>query len=643
MRIPALAIYFDRRRLASYMVLAFVLGGLLGGAMWNIGGIYIPESPALHSGALDALSRFTSYEELKGFISTHQTGHWYTEEELSSMRGFVTDLSDLSGSVANKVASAAQAAEAASGALDFSGTNVQVEGVDEADIIKTDGRYIYMATDDTVVIVRAYPPEEAEVVARLRLYQWVSDLFINGDKLAVFLTLSREVYYDVLGCEPSPDLDIETTVQVYDISDRSSPELEREVTVEGAYFNSRMIGDYVYAVVRKGAWLERDEVSLPSFSSEKTWWEVDPTDIYYVNQSDMGFVFTNVLAFNVQDPGEEFTSETFLLGVGTALYVSLENIYIAAGGWDEETSIYKIGIQGGEVSYVAEGKVPGRVLNQFSMDEHDGYFRIATTQGRVSRSGGGTGNNVYVLNSTLGIVGSLEGLAPGEEIHSARFMGERCYLVTFRKVDPLFVIDLSDPSEPEVLGKLKIPGFSDYLHPYDENTLIGFGKETEEAEEGDFAWHQGIKISLFDVSDVSNPRELAKLVIGDRGSDSPVLRDHRAFLFSGARNLLVVPILVAEVDPERFSGPVPANTPGEFVFQGAYVLDVSPESGISVRGRVTHLDERDDLLKSGYWFESAYEVRRSLYIEDVLYTISGRMIKMNSLLDLSELGKVDIN
>jgi inhibitor of cysteine peptidase len=629
MRIPALAIYFDRRKLASYMVLAFVLGGLLGGAMWNIGGIYIPESPALHSGALDALSRFTSYEELKGFINTHETGYWYAEEDLSSV---------------NKAATAAQAAKAASqGALDFSGTNVQVEGVDEADIIKTDGRYIYMATEDTVVIVRAYPPEEAEVVARLRLYQWVSDLFINGDKLAVFLTLSRQVYYDVLGCEPPPELDIETTVQVYDISDRSSPELEREVTVEGAYFNSRMIGDYVYAVVRKGAWLERDEVSLPSFSSEKSWWEVDPTDIYYVNQSDAGFVFTNILAFNVQDPEEEFSSETFLLGVGTALYVSLENIYIAAGSWDEDTSVYKIGIQGGEVSYVAEGRVPGRVLNQFSMDEHDGNFRIATTQGHVSRSGGGTGNNVYVLNSTLGIIGSLEGLAPGEQIHSARFMGERCYLVTFKKVDPLFVIDLSNPSEPEVLGKLKIPGYSDYLHPYDENTLIGFGKETEEAEMGDFAWYQGIKISLFDVSDVSSPRELAKLVIGDRGSDSPALDDHKAFLFSWARNLLVVPILVAEVDPERFAGPVPANTHGEYVFQGAYVLDISPESGISVRGRVTHLDERDDLLKSGYWFESAYEVRRSLYIEDVLYTISGRMIKMNSLVDLSEMGKVDIS
>jgi uncharacterized secreted protein with C-terminal beta-propeller domain len=120
--------------------------------MWNIGGIYIPESPALHSGALDALCRFTSYEELKGFISTHQTGHWYAVEDLSSIRG---DVTDLSGSVVNKIASAAQAAEAASGALDFSGTNVQVEGVDEADIIKTDGRHIYMATDDTDVIVRA--------------------------------------------------------------------------------------------------------------------------------------------------------------------------------------------------------------------------------------------------------------------------------------------------------------------------------------------------------------------------------------------------------------------------------------------------------------------------------------------------------
>ena len=286
--------------------------------------------------------------------------------------------------------------------------------------------------------------------------------------------------------------------------------------------------------------------------------------------------------------------------------------------------------------------MPGAVLNQFSMDESRGYFRIATTIGRVSKSGGGTSNNLYVLNSTLGVVGSLEGLAPGEDIYSARFMGDRCYLVTFKKVDPLFVIDLEDPENPQVLGKLKIPGYSDYLHPYDENTLIGVGKETVEAEEGNFAWYQGVKVSLFDVSDVSDPKELAKYEIGDRGTDSPALYNHKAFLFSLRRNLLVIPVLEAEIDSSDYSGLVPSNARGEYVYQGAYVFNISREGGIQLRGRVTHVDDPQDFLKSGYWFESDLSVERSLYIEDVLYTFSFNLIKMNSLVDLNELSTVDL-
>ncbi|HHL41720.1 MAG TPA: hypothetical protein ENJ36_03545, partial [Candidatus Bathyarchaeota archaeon] len=253
---------------------------------------------------------------------------------------------------------------------------------------------------------------------------------------------------------------------------------------------------------------------------------------------------------------------------------------------------------------------------------------------------GSNGNNVYVLDEDLEIVGELEDLAPGEEIYSARFMGSRCYLVTFKKIDPLFTIDLSDPENPTVLGKLKIPGFSDYLHPYDENTLIGIGKETEESEEGDFAWHQGVKISLFDVSDVENPREIAKIEIGDRGSDSPARYDHHAFLFSRARNLLVIPILEAGIDEDDFSGEVPDNFYGEYTYQGAYVFDISLE-GIELRGQITHLQD-DELLKSGFWFESEYAVERSLYIEDNLYTMSQGMIKINDLETLEELAEIDL-
>jgi len=473
---------------------------------------------------------------------------------------------------------------------------------------------------------------------------------VSGDKLVVFLPFSEVYYWYPWGWCPPPGEEPSTTIEIYDISDRASPTLDRSITVDGYYFNSRMIGDYVYAIIDQPAYLNNSEVDLPTIRSGECIVEVEPTDIYYVNCSDAFHTFTNIVAINVQDPEQAFTHGTILLGAASNLYVSRSHVYMTSPWcWEDGphrvdgTMVYKIRVEDGGVDYMADGFVPGWVLNQFSMDEHDGYFRIATTRGHVSRQGPSSSSSVYILNASLGIVGRLEGLAPGEEIYSARFMGSRCYLVTFKKVDPLFVIDLADPESPRVLGKLKIPGYSDYLHPYDENHLIGVGKETVEAEEGDFAWYQGVKISLFDVSNVSKPRELAKLEIGDRGTDSPVLRDHKAFLFSRSRNLLVLPILVAEIDPQVYSGEVPPNTHGDYVFQGAYVFNVSLTDGIIMRGRITHLDEGEDLLKSGYYFESQYSVERALYIGNVLYTISNGMIKMNSLEDLGEINGLELS
>jgi len=652
MGFPALAVYLDKRKIMTYTVLAFVLGSLLGGAMWNIGGIYMPDpltSTTLDSGSL---FQFTSYDEMKTFLSTmtdqNSVRVYWDIVAAPTGRGFSGSI-DSATSAASAASSVVEElsfeiSELADSAfeVDYSGTNVQVEGVDEADLVKTDGEYIYIVRGDTLIIVKAYPPEEAEVVAKLRLYQLVQDIFINGDKLVVFLRMSKNVFYDVVGSMPPPGLIGTTTIQVYNVSDRSAPSLEREVTIDGSYFSSRMIEDHVYVIIRRGAVLDDGEVALPTFSSQSRRWEVEPSDVYYVNITDSMYFFTNIVAIDVQDSEAPFTSETFLLGRASDLYVSHSNIYISACNWMDETTVYKISIDGGAIAYVADGKVPGYVLNQFSMSEHDGYFRIATTTGHVSRGGGSSKNHVYVLNESLGIVGELEDLAPGERIYSARFMGDRCYLVTFKKVDPLFAIDLSDPYEPRILGKLKIPGYSNYLHPYDENHLIGLGKETVEAEEGDFAWHQGVKISLFDVTNVSHPTELAKIEIGDRGSWSPALEDHKAFLFSRARNLLVIPILVTEIDESARAGSIHPSEYGDYVFQGAYVFHISTE-GILVRGRVTHLDDLDDLLKSGYWFESEYEVDRSLYIGDILYTLSQGMIKMNSLFDLSELGTVDLS
>ncbi|MBU0530771.1 MAG: beta-propeller domain-containing protein, partial [Nanoarchaeota archaeon] len=298
-------------------------------------------------------------------------------------------------------------------------------------------------------------------------------------------------------------------------------------------------------------------------------------------------------------------------------------------------------ISNGEIEYKAQGSVYGYLLNQFSMDESGDYFRAATTTGGNWWGSGQTEqvNNMYVLDSNLNTVGKLEDLAPGERIYSVRFIGDRGYMVTFKKIDPLFVIDLSQPTNPTVLGKLKIPGYSDYLHPYDENHIIGIGKDTVEGESEtrDFAWYQGIKIALFDVSDVENPIEEHKIIIGDRGTDSYALQDHRAFLFSKEKNLLVIPILLAEIEDKN---KVEDWSYGDYVYQGAYVYDLTAEDGFDLRGRITHYDSDEPFMKSGYYFSGDYSIQRSLYIVDTLYTISSNKLQANFLDSLDEIKEI---
>jgi uncharacterized secreted protein with C-terminal beta-propeller domain len=324
------------------------------------------------------------------------------------------------------------------------------------------------------------------------------------------------------------------------------------------------------------------------------------------------------------------------MGGASTMYVSLDNIYITFPESSGGTAIHRIRIENSNINIEADGLVPGSVLNQFSMDEYGDYFRVATTKWVIEKWTFGTQtNNVYVLNMNLSIVGKLENLASGESLHSARFMGNRGYLVTFKKTDPLFVIDLSEPTSPLVLGKLKIPGYSDYLHPYDETHLIGVGKHTVEADEGDFAWYQGVKISLFDVSDVANPKQISNYTIGDRGTDSPILSDHRAFLFDRSKALLVIPVLVAEIDESQYPGGVTPDAYGQPVWQGAYVFSISLD-GFVLKGRVTHLESGENVQNNLHW------VKRSLYIENVLYTVSDKKIKMNSLENLAPINEIKL-
>ncbi|MEM3956883.1 MAG: beta-propeller domain-containing protein [Thermoproteota archaeon] len=575
------------------------------------------------------LKSFNSYEEIRSFVKARA-------DEILNAKALVFSIPLMADSGLG----------VPKGAFEYSTTNIQVSGVDEADTVKTDGRYIYMVSENSVFIVEAYPPENMRKASRISVDGYPMGLFVNDGRLAVIM-------YEDLPLEDSYYGSWGTSLTIYDVSDAQNPRLVRKISVEGSYVSSRMIGKHVYMVTTKPAViiLEKDvEVLFPRIIVNGFILTIPADKIFYSNMTEAPESYTIITATDISVEEDEVESKAVLTGYAACMYVSLSNIYVAMPMWihggEGSTEIHRIRINGLKIECEASGKVPGRILNQFSMDEYQGYFRIATTTGYVARflSEATSANHVYVLDSeALEIIGRLENLAPGEEIYSARFMGSRCYLVTFKKVDPLFTIDLSNPAEPRVLGKLKIPGYSDYLHPYDENHLIGVGKETVEAEEGDFAWYQGLKISLFDVSNVTSPREVGKIILGDRGTDSPALWDHHAFLFDRKRSLLVIPVLEAKIFREKYSGSIPPNTYGEYVFQGAYVFRVSPEEGITLRGRITHLKDQEELNKSGYYFNSKYTVTRSLYVGDVLYTVSSGKIKANSLSDLSEISEVELD
>lgn len=621
MRLPVTNVYVDTKKLLSFTIVAFMGGGLLGSLLWNFGGVYVPSSGSYQG--FGNMKQFTDLEELKSFIQMKGSNYYIDG------RGFPLPNIIVRGFGLSPTSQAAKASEDA-----FSGTNVQVEGVDEADLVKTDGTYIYLAHGKSVSIIKAYPPEEAGITTVIDLEYEVHDIYIAPGKLVIFSYIPSN--QEVLPVAERQKEKCQVTI--YDLSDLNNPSVDRNLVLDGVYFSSRMIDDFLYFIVMNPAYLNDDEVILPTVREGKEWYRIEAEEIWYPNITQGYLSYNTVTSVNVKDPKAQITSETFLLDQGSVIYVSTSNLYIVSQGWRRDSAVTKIGIEKGGIVFKGNSTVPGYVLNQFSMDEYQGVFRVATTS--FDWRTGEEGNNVYTLDEEMNIIGRLEGLAPGEKIYSARFMGPRCYLVTFKKVDPLFTIDLSDPSNPIVLGKLKIPGYSDYLHPYDENTLIGVGKETVEAAEGDFAWYQGLKISLFDVSDVENPKELAKIEIGDRGTDSAALQDHHAFLFSREKGLLVIPILEARIDENDFSGSIPSNFYGEYIYQGAYIFNIDGQN-IELRGQITHIDD-DSLLKSGFWFNSDLEVIRSLYIGDYLYTISQSRLKINSLQTLDELASINL-
>ncbi len=602
---------------------------------------------------------------------------------------------------------------AGTAAVDYSQTNIQVAGVDEADVIKNDGQYIYMVKGDTVRIFDAYPPKDMQQVGEVHFDKvgfTPQEMYVDGNRLVVVGQVYQNYYYPLpmagvsskMIMPPRPFQGPKTQVYQIDITDRTSPKQTRVLTFDGNYFTSRRIGDRMVMVMNDAPdyWLmdkiDTGEQLVPNFQDGDKAEEpmVKCGDIHYFP----GYARPNylIVASIPLDSATADVSKEVMLGSSENVYSSVNNLYVATTetnynqitDWNwrvdhTNTLVFKFGLDTDGVTFKGRGSVPGRTINQFSMDESGDYFRLATTIDSWNADAPSS-NNVYVMDKDMKQIGSITGIAPGERIYSTRFMGNRLYMVTYQRVDPLFVIGLVDPKNPKILGKLKIPGFSDYLHPYDATHIIGFGKDTE--EDKNIVKMRGFKMALFDVSDVANPIQQFSEIIGDQGTYSELLDNHKALLFDKEKSLLAFPITIVEkvsadqLDCTKYrystclglcekrcipstctvdsagrstctsdcEGPGSCLSPSydqyNTTFSGAVVYTLNLTDGFKLRGRVTHYSDSDIAKMGNYWpYQYDLSIQRALYMGDVLYTVSQSMLKANDINSIKELNSLKID
>ena len=412
----------------------------------------------------------------------------------------------------------------------YSDTNVREDGVGEGDVVKTDGSCLYIVAGHTVKIV-GIETEEMEELSTIRLTNecYVAELYVQDNHLVIAYHRSE---YSGSKDEYTPVYRDYTCASVYDISDRANPQKVGEISQSGYYNTMRVKDGYVYMISDFYADTTAAGKDTYAYIPEVQGSLVAASDIY-MPQQQMGDQYTVISSFSLDNPAEKADS-TAVFGSSGMCYVSEENIYITEDLYGQDdadvtrTAIRKIAYKDGSLQGVAQTKIDGTLNDSFSIDEYNGYLRLVTTVSPVS-SGGFTGlarffsgeseetqvqedrNSLYVLDENLEIAGEIHNLAKDESVYSARFMGDVGYFVTFRQVDPLFSVDLSDPAHPEIIGELKIPGFSEYLHPYGEGKLLGIGMDVD--EEG--VTTEGVKISMFDVSEPSDVKETENFVLED--------------------------------------------------------------------------------------------------------------------------------
>jgi inhibitor of cysteine peptidase len=584
-------------------------------------------------------------------------------------------------------------------ATSFSSTLVQVAGVDEGDIVKNDANYIYQINQGRVFVISAFPDTNPSLVDTLDFTDgsfYPQELYLDAQRLVAVGTAfsappggSSASYFST------------STVKalVYDIADPTHLIQIREVEIEGDWVASRKLGSSLYLVARKYPVfyeLLQDAESphpsrglLPKFRDSATGGEFHALRardcFYFPGFDDPNYLI--IAGVDLGDSNSELDVNAYL-GAGELVYASMENLYVTASrpidiffapelvlgtgpavtgvpsgsaaaisttagtvieppeptllNDEERTDVYKFSLSDSRATFVAMGDVPGSILNQYSMDEHGPYFRVATTEHGWWNVTGEDSNNMFVFNGEMSVVGSVSDIAVGEQIYAARFLGNRAFVVTFRQIDPLFAVDLTDPANPTIVGQLTLPGYSNFLLPYDENHLIGLGKDViiaEDHTDGDVPWNgaaffQGMKLAMFNVTDLHNPVLVHSVSIGDRGTESPALYDPHAILFDRQSNLLAFPVSIAQVqDPD----PNDPSQWGETVFQGVQIYDVSSENGFVLRGEITQIPDGHNV-----WDDWDKWIDRVLFIGPHFFTLSLGEVKATDISTLSDIATLEL-
>lgn len=572
---------------------------------------------------------------------------------------------DNAGSIGIDSASITESSSSSSNTKDYSTTNIQVENVDEADIVKTDGDYIYSISEDNVIITDVKDPKQPKVVATIKSEDddIPEDIILYKDKLVVISTKGNQTqryYYNNR---------MNTVVKIYNITSREKPVLTKSYEMYEPYYTSRCIDNVLY-VISSGNLRKEDDKIVVGYNEDNMEKEMSIDKIKYLKDVKTTKQ-TLISTVDLNNETADIKLDSYLMNISNA-YVSENAIYLLNQKYNNDskipikllfgfkgvfgledyyemdsesgyyTEIYKFDIKE-NVEYKAKTKVKGKTINQYSLDEKDNHLRIALYDNDGSR--------VAIFDEDLKQIGISDNVAKGEKMYSSRFIGDKVYFVTYKTMDPLFVMDLSNETKPKVLGKLKIPGYSTYLHPYDENHIIGIGMETKEIINRNSngkvisttAKVVGMKMALFDVSNVNSPVQISSVVIGDSRTTSAILTNPKALLFSKEKSLIAIPVNNYSQDFEvtlsnnyetminnytKYSKPYNA--------EGYFVYNINVQDGFKLKGVITH-----EKTNATYYYSNS-KLLRGLYIDNNLYTVSETMIKVNELDSLKAVGELKL-